>query len=167
MLQYVQSEIPIFGQFCTHVFGQILYTLGSDLGPSSRLRMHHGLDIAANKLGRVKVHWRYLSPAALPCPHLHSHQPGVVTTYIFVHLRATDQRSRLFLDRTSPRFSSFCTQFWIGHTAKFGVKSVHIGIGHTAAYSWGLFESIQPLCCTVPFWTVNNQVTSWLWSKCI
>jgi len=136
MLQYVRSEIPIFGQFRTHVFGQISYTLGSDLGPSSRLRTH------ADELGR-EVDCQSTLKVPLPClAHIYivisvAWSPRTFS-YAYGSDIATDQRSRLFLDRTSPRFSSFRTQFWIGHTAKFGVKSVRIGIGHTAAYSRGL-----------------------------
>ena len=66
MLQYVRSEIPIFGQFRTHVCGQISYTLGSDLGPSSRLRTHRGSDIAADELGR-EVDRQSTLKVPLPC----------------------------------------------------------------------------------------------------
>ena len=49
MLQYVRSEISIFGHFRTHILGQISYAIGSDLAQiSSRIRTHHGSDIATD-----------------------------------------------------------------------------------------------------------------------
>jgi hypothetical protein len=66
MLQYVRSEITIFGKFCTYVFGQISYTLGSDLGLSSRLCTHCGSDIATDELGR-EVDRQSTLKVPLPC----------------------------------------------------------------------------------------------------
>ena len=88
MLQYVRSEIAIFGQFRTHVFGQISYTLGSDLGPSPRLRTHHGSDIATDELGR-EVDRQSTLKVPLPClTHIYIVTSLVlVTTHIFVRLR--------------------------------------------------------------------------------
>ena len=88
MLQYVRSEIAIFGQFRTHVFGQISYTLGSDLGPSPRLRTHCGLDIATDELGR-EVDRQSTLKVPLPClAHIYIVTSLVlVTTHIFVRLR--------------------------------------------------------------------------------
>jgi hypothetical protein len=103
MLQYVRSEIAIFGQFRMYVFGQISYTLG----PSSRLRTHRGSDIATNELGR-EVERQSTLKVPLPClAHIY-----IVTSLVWSPLVTTHIQTSL--PTNDPDF------FWIGPHPDFG-----------------------------------------------